>query len=418
MTTGASGEPSAKLPPFTAYQKRLFGFLGVATFFEGYDFFALTMVLPHLRKDFALSYGDTGWLLGVVNFGTMLAYLLVGKADRWGRRRVLSVTILGYTLFTVLSGFSPNPWVFALLQMVARVFLIGEWATSMVMAAEEFPASRRGMVIGVVSATAGLGSIICAIVVPHLTAAFGWRSVYLAAVVPLLLVAWARRGLRETERFAAQPAKARHRSLFEIFRGPYRRRVVELGAIWFLTYVCTQNVVSLWKDYALRELGLSEAQATLVITLGAGASMPLIFFAGKLFDVIGRRPGAILVYATLIAGVLGGYSLHGVTGLALSMIIAIFGLNSVLTLLNTFTTELFPTEIRGDAFLWSNNLIGRLGYVLSPVVVGHLAANGGWGPVMRVSVVFPAVGLGLLLWLLPETKGQELEKTSDLGAAA
>jgi hypothetical protein len=37
---------------------------------------------------------------------------------------------------------------------------------------------------------------------------------------------------------------------------------------------------------------------------------------------------------------------------------------------------------------------------------------------MRVSVVFPAVALGLLLWLLPETKGQELEKTSDLGAAA
>jgi putative MFS transporter len=418
MTGAPPGAARATLRPLTAYQKRLFVFLGVATFFEGYDFFALTQVLPHLRKDFALDHAATGWLLGLVNFGTMLAYLLVGKADRWGRRRVLSVTIVGYTVFTVLSGLAPNAWVFALLQMVARIFLIGEWATSMVMAAEEFPAARRGMVIGVVSATAGLGSIVCALAVPPLTAAFGWRSVYLAAVIPLVLVAWARRGLRETERFAKSAGAGRHRSLLEIFRGPYRRRVLELGAIWFLTYVCTQNVVSLWKDYALGELHLTESDAARVITIGAGVSMPLIFFAGKLFDVIGRRRGAVVVYATLVAGVLGGYSFSGVGALALSMIVAVFGLNAVLTLLNTLTTELFPTELRGDAFLWSNNLLGRVGYVLSPVVVGHLAAGVGWGPVMRASAIFPVIGLVLLLWFLPETKGRELEQTSELGTAS
>jgi putative MFS transporter len=415
MTAAPSRAPGASLPPLTAYQKRLFAFLGVATFFEGYDFFALTQVLPHLRKDFGLDYGATGFLLGVVNFGTVLAYLLVGKADRWGRRRVLSVTILGYTLFTVLSGLAPNVWIFGLVQMVARIFLIGEWATSMVIAAEEFPAARRGTVIGVVSATAGLGSVICAIVVPPLTHAFGWRSVYFVGIVPLLLLAWARRDLRETERFAARGATDRTRSVFAILGGPYLRRVLELGAIWFLTYVCTQNVVSLWKDYALGDLRISEGDARTVITLGAGVSMPLVFFAGKLLDVIGRRVGAILVYLALIAGVLGSFTLPGVAGLALSMILAIFGLNSVLTLLNAYTAELFPTELRGDAFLWSNNLIGRVGYVASPIVVGHIASNGGWGPVMRVSVVFPAVALGLLLWLLPETRGRELEQTSELG---
>jgi putative MFS transporter len=418
MTPESSGAPGASLPPLTAYQRRLFAFLGVATFFEGYDFFALTMVLPHLRKTFELDYGATGLLLGVVNFGTMLAYLLVGKADRWGRRRVLSVTILGYTLFTVLSGLAPNAWAFGLMQMIARIFLIGEWATSMVMAAEEFPAARRGTVIGVVSATAGLGSVICAVVVPHLTAAFGWRSVYFAGAIPLLLLAWARRGLRETERFQARPKEERTRSIFALLGGPYRRRVLELGAIWFLTYVCTQNVVSLWKDYALGDLGIAESEATLVITIGAGVSMPLVFFAGKLFDLIGRRPGAIIVYLGLIGGVFAAYTLDSVAGLVVSMIAAVFALNSVLTLLNTFTTELFPTAVRGDAFLWTNNLIGRIGYVVSPVVAGHLAKDGGWGPVMRVSVVFPAIALVLLLWLLPETSRRELEQTSDLGAGS
>jgi putative MFS transporter len=416
MTTAASEAVGSRLPPFTAYQKRLFAFLGVATFFEGYDFFALTMVLPHLRTHFGLDTLHTGLLLTIVNFGTMLAYLLVGKADRWGRKRVLGVTILGYTVFTVLSGLAPTAWLFALSQMFARIFLIGEWATSMVIAAEEYPASRRGTVIGVVSATAGLGSIVCALVVPPITKAFGWQSVYFVGVVPLLLLAWARRGMRETERFAAQAGATRARSVLAILRGPYRRRVLELGAIWFLTYVCTQNVVSLWKDYALGDLHLDEGKATLVITVGAGVSMPLVFFAGKLFDLIGRKRGALFVYGGLIGGVLGGYTLAGIPGLVVSMIVAVFGLNSVLTLLNTFTAELFPTEVRGDAFLWANNLFGRIGYVASPVIAGYFAKDGGWGPVMRVSAIFPAIALGLLLWLLPETNQRELEQTSDLEA--
>ena len=272
--------------------------------------------------------------------------------------------------------------------------------------------------MGVVSATAGLGSVICAVVVPPITHAFGWRAVYFLGAVPLLLLAWARRDLRETERFAARPKDERQRSIFSILASPYRRRVFELGAIWFLTYICTQNVVSLWKDYALGDLRLTDGQATLVISLGAGISMPLVFFAGKLLDIIGRRAGAVLVYAALIFGVLGGFSLHGVAGLAVSMIVAIFGLNAILTLLNAYTAELFPTALRGDAFLWTNNLIGRIGYVASPIVVGHLAADGGWGPVMRASVIFPAIALGLVLWLLPETSRRELEQTSDLGAVS
>ena len=155
--------------PLSPYQRRLFGFLSVATFFEGYDFFTLTQLLTNIRAEFQLGYAAAGWLLAVINAGTVAAYLLVGLADRWGRRRVLSVTILGYTVFTLLSGLAPNVWLFGAFQFVARVFLIGEWATSMVIAAEEFPAARRGMVVGVVQAASALGGVVCAGLVPVLS---------------------------------------------------------------------------------------------------------------------------------------------------------------------------------------------------------------------------------------------------------
>jgi len=409
MTTTEAG---AAREPLTPYQRRLFGFLGVATFFEGYDFFALTQVLPSLRAAFGLDRAAAGYLVGAINLGTLLAYLLVSRADRWGRRRVLSVTILGYALFTFLSGFAPNVWVFGAFQLAARVFLIGEWATSMVIAAEEFPAGRRGTVLGVISATSSLGAVICAGVVPIITRLGSWRAVYLVGVLPLLLMAWARRDLRETRRFEQQQRVEPARPLLAIFSTPYRRRVLELAAIWFFTYVCTQNAVTFWKDYALGELHLPDTAAATVVTLGAVVSMPLVFFAGKLFDVIGRKPGAIFVYATVTLGVLGAYLFESKTLLVVSMITAMFGLSAVLTLLNTVTTELFPTELRGDAFVWSNNVLGRIGYVASPFVLGELAQDRGWGPVLRASVAFPLVALVLLLWWIPETRGRELEQTA------
>ena len=47
-----------KPTPFTAYQWKLFLFLSVATFFEGYDFIALTQILPSLRQEIAKRKGE------------------------------------------------------------------------------------------------------------------------------------------------------------------------------------------------------------------------------------------------------------------------------------------------------------------------------------------------------------------------
>jgi putative MFS transporter len=397
---------------FTGYQKRLFAFLSVATFFEGYDFFAVSQLLPSIRASFGLTPQQGTWLITFINLGTMLAYLLVRQADRWGRRRVLSVTIAGYALFTFLSAWAQSAILFGLLQMIARIFLIGEWATSMVVAAEEYPAERRGTVIGVVSASGGLGSIVCAGVVPLLLKSpLGWRTVYLLGVVPLLLLMYARRGMKETQRFAGRSPEKRGSASVALMRGPHARRVVQLGAIWFLSYVCTNNAVTFWKEFALAERGLTHEQTALIVTVGAVVSMPLVFFAGRMLDAIGRKRGAAVIYAATVLGVLGVYTLSGVVPLMLAMIVGIFGVNAVLTVLNAFMTELFPTEVRGSAVAWANNVLGRIGYVFSPLAIGQMVEQYGWGVPMRLSVLAPAVALVLIFAWLPETNARELEDT-------
>jgi MFS transporter, putative metabolite:H+ symporter len=415
-------DPAApKKTPLTGYQWRLFIFLSVATFFEGYDFFALAQVLDSIQGEFGLDKFQLTALTAFINAGTIIAYVLVRKADRWGRRQVLMVTIVGYTIFTLFSGLSTNVWMFAGFQFIARIFLIAEWATSMVIAAEEFPADRRGMVIGMIQAFSSLGAIACVGVVPVLlSTAYGWRSVYFVGVVPLMILAFARRNLKETKRFTEQVAEPGvKRSIFDIFRGPHRRRVFELGVIWFLTYACTQNAVHFWKIWAKQDPNMlwTDAQVGKTLFLAAIVSMPLIFLAGKMLDVIGRRAGAVVIYVTLAVSVVVAYT-PGLPTIVLgaAMTGAVFGVTAVLAVLNAYTSELFPTDLRGDAFAWTNNLIGRIGYVLSPLMIGVLAERtNDWGAAIRPTAIFPILALALILWLLPETNQKELEETAAIG---
>lgn len=412
--------PSARVTnksPLDRYQRRLFAFLCVATFFEGYDFFAITQLLPELRSHFELGHAQAGLLLGFINFGTVLAFLLVRRADVWGRRRVLTITIVGYTLCTLLTALSPNVYLFGLFQMLARIFLLGEYALSIMMAAEEMPAERRGTVIGVITAMAVLGSVLCAAIVPVLTqaTAFGWRAVYAAGVLPLVIVAYARRNLEETRRFqelARSGERPEAAPLFRLWRTPHRRRLLEVGAIWFLTYLGTQNAVTFWKDFAVNERGLSVEQVGLSISVAAVLSLPLVFSVGKLLDGIGRRRTAAIVFSATGAGVFFAYTLHGWLPLTAGLVVGIVGVGAVLPVLNSYTAELFPTAYRGDAFAWANNILGRIGYTLAPAAVGVAAESVGLGAALRATAIFPLLALGLILLWLPETRARELEETS------
>ncbi|MCA9565917.1 MAG: MFS transporter, partial [Myxococcales bacterium] len=144
------------------------------------------------------------------------------------------------------------------------------------------------------------------------------------------------------------------------------------------------------------------------------ASVPMVFSVGKLLDVMGRRRGSLLIFGLTSAGVLISYTAWNSALLTVGLTFGIFGATAVLPVLNAYNTELFPTDIRGDAFSWSNNLLGRIGYVFSPLAVGVAATSIGWGPAVAATAIFPLIAVVLILTWLPETSGRELEETSQL----
>jgi putative MFS transporter len=399
----------------STYHRWLFFFLGVAGFFEGWDTFALSQLLPQIRAEWTLSKSDAGWLVGVIAIGSILSYGLVRYADRWGRRRVLAITIIGYALCTLLTGLATSVWMFGLAQLLARIFLIAEWAVGMVYAAEEFPADRRGTVIGILNGLNGLGAVVCAALAPLLvTTPLGWRSVYFVGAIPLLLMAVARRSLRETRRFTEQVAgrEVARGAFSRVLSPPWRNRMLLLALLWALTYASNSTAITFWKDHALEERHFTDAQVGVYVAIAAVAAMPLAFASGNLIDRVGRRRGAVIIYAAIVLGVLGCYLIQPRALILLSLVLGIAGTTAVGAVLSAFNTELFATDIRGDAVGWSNSLLGRIGAVLSPLLVGYAAELIGWARAVSLTVICPCIALVLVLRHMPETRGRELEETS------
>jgi putative MFS transporter len=203
--------------------------------------------------------------------------------------------------------------------------------------------------------------------------------------------------------------------VFHIFRTPYRGRVLQLALVWFVAYAAAQNAIAFWKEFAVAERGLSDAQVGTAIAFAAIVAMPLVFGVGHLLDWAGRKRAAVVLFGVGALGTLLSYTLHGQWPLTLALVFGVFGASAYAPLLNAYNNELFPTELRGDAYAWANNLLGRLGYVLAPLVVGFVAEEtGAFGPVVATTSLFTIAALILVLAWFPETKGRELEETAAL----
>lgn len=404
-----------KPPPLSSYLRRLLGFLCMVALFDGYDLYAISQTLPELRAAFGLSPTAGSRLLAVANLGTIAAFLLVRLADRFGRRPLLLLCVTGYSSAALLSALAPGPELFLLGQFAGRFFLVSALAMVVLYASEEYPADRRGRIIGIIQACYSLGAILCAGLTPRLLqAATGWRTVYLLGSVSLALLPVGALILRETRRFQKARELTRPPPLVpSLPRAPYQTRMLQLAMIWLATFICNQSTTVFWKEFARAERGLSNQRIGAWIAIAALVALPLTVLAGRLIDRFGRRRSAVLIYSAAALGTLGSYSQLPEQVLIVSLMLLIAGTSSAIALLNTWTAESFPTELRGDSLAWSSGLIGRLGFVLSPLLVAELVAPLGWGQSLSLMAVFPLLALGLTLLWLPETAGKELEESAE-----
>ena len=146
---------------------------------------ALTSALADSTQpaDFGINKFEAGLLFAFVNFGTVVAWLLIRKADIWGRRTVMMVTIVGYTVFTFTDCW--DVWSFALFQFIARIFSSVN-GHKHGLRVRGISTDRRATVIGVLKPFPVWALCFVGVTPMLLASSFGWRTVYFVGVIPSL----------------------------------------------------------------------------------------------------------------------------------------------------------------------------------------------------------------------------------------
>jgi len=394
----------------TLRQKQLFPLLMLGAFFEGFDFSTINLALPFITKDFHIDTASAGFMLSTIALGTLVAFFVVRLGDRVGRKPVFWWSVVLYSALSLLTALAPTSTLFVLAQFAARIFLVTVWGIGFIIVAEEFPVNQRGRALGLFQAAAAIGAIFPSLTLPLMTRlGFGWRSLYVLGALPLSVVVFLGRNLCETEEFQ----KTRQTSItgprfFAVWERPYRRNMIIVSGLWLLLYACYITGQNFFSYRVVNELGWSESRVSLTIALGYTIGLLGYYAAGRLMDSIGRKPTAIIFLLggavfTLLTFLTTTYTL-----VTLFMVLATFFVGVFTVIGAAFTNELFPPAVRANATAWGNNIIGRLGQVVAPAVVGSLAVPlGGIGRAASLMGLTPILAAALVGFLLPETGKDE-----------
>jgi putative MFS transporter len=383
------------------YLRLLLILLVSAAFFEGYDGSVIALLLPRVQATFHVSEAVLGLTRGFGVAGAFCAFFLARRSDSIGRRPILLWSVAGYTIFTALTAVSWNIGSFAMFQFGANVFLGAEYAVGITMIVEEYPVHRRGRALGVLLTCNALGTIAVAILLlaKLQETSLDWRAFYLVGLVPLVVLAFFRNRLRETQRFVEekqrrQEGHATPRVPFlEPWKPQYRRNLVLVGLLHLLRSFPLFASTAWWAFYAERERGFTEIDIGIFILVAYGFGTIGYYTCGRLMERIGRRPTAMIYF---VGAIVFSITLFQVSGKAVSfvaLLLAVFFGLGMGPVMGAFSTELFPTEIRGQAAAWIRNWFEIAGIFFGPLIVGVLGDHA-W-----------------LVWrYMPETKGLELEE--------
>ncbi len=396
---------------------------------DGMDSFIYALVLLPAMKELlppsgiAATAANTayygGLLFALFLAGWGLAFVWGPVADRFGRVQTLMLTILCYSLFTLLSAVAANVWHLAAFRLLAGIGIGGEWTLGGILVAEEWPESRRKQGAGWMHTGYYFGTFLAAALNYTVGAAFGWRAMFIVGGAPALLVAFIRYGVSEPERWRNRMHKL---TAFESFRAlfspEYRRRTV-LNAVFLLISMIGLWAGSVYVPASVTQLAVKQGWTdTQAVRLASFATMLLsaaTILGCQLVPVLADRMGrrAMLAFYFVLMAVfiaLGfGYFFYGPDGLypfiACLFFLGLGGANfAVYTL---WLPEQYRTECRASAFAFATSS-GRFVAAGATFLVGAgIARYGSLGmPVATTSIAF-LIGL-ILLPFGEETKDKEL----------
>jgi MFS family permease len=374
--------------------------------------YALT--LPTLIALWGMTKSEAGFLGTVVLIFAALGGWIAGMlADRYGRVKVLQLTIIWFSVFTLASGFTNSFGELIITRSLQGLGFGGEWAVGAVLISESIQSTVRGRVVGAVQAGWAVGYaiavVISTILFTYLPPNIAWRVFFFLGMAPALLVLWIRRHIEEAPLFIATDGNESPRtSIWAVFGKPYRSTILRAVLLTFGIYGGNYVMITWLPAYLKMVLNLSIASVGGYLAINILGSFAGAFLNGWMSDAVGRR-----YTFTIIAGcqtiAVAIYTLAPINLTATMLLGFILGALQSGTAAGTgaFLAELFPTRIRGSAQGLAGNAGRAIGAAM-PSIVGVLSAHIRLGAAMGFCACASYLMVVIAALALPETRGRDL----------
>jgi len=370
--------------------------------FDGYDLVIYGAVLPVLMKEWNLSPLQAGSLGSYALFGMMFGAMIFGPlADRYGRKWVIAICVVLFSVFTFLNGFARDPFEFGICRFLAGLGIGGVMPNVVALMTEYSPKKMRSTLVAIMFSGYSVGGMLSAGLGILLIPQYGWSAVFYVAIVPLLLlpiilyflpesVGFLLRAKRDAEaatmlsrlepgfrpqagdRYAFPTGQTPHAPLVALFK---EGRTLSTVMFWVTFFMCLLMVYALgsWLPKLMNKAGYelgSSLSFLLVLNLGAIAgAVGGGFLADRLH--LKRVVITFFVIAATSISLLGYKNPTGV----LYVLVALAGATTIGTqiLLYAYVAQFYPMAIRSTGIGWASG-VGRSGAIIGPLLGGTLLA--------------------------------------------
>lgn len=421
------------------FQRRLLGIFGLVWAADAMQVLAVGFTAASIAASFGLTVPEALQTGTLFFLGMLIGAALFGRlADRYGRRRILLLTVTCDAVFGLLSVFAPDFAVLLVLRFLTGMAVGGTLPVDYAMMAEFLPPRNRGRWLVLLEGFWAIGTIVVAIaawVTSELATPDAWRWIFLVTALPALigvglrflvpespmhLLKTGRDGearlvldkiLRRngkpplaTDTVLARPTAAAASSA--LFSPALRRRTVLILAVWFLVSLAYYGVFT-WLPARLAGDGFGFVRGYGFLLVVALAQVPGYALAAYGVEAWGRRPTLIgfLVLSALGCGlfVMAADPLL-VGGAILVMSFALLGTWGALY---AFTPELYPTASRATG-MGAAGAMARLGGLLAPSALALLVAQSFTLAIALFAILLLA-GAIAALFIDAETRQQALQ---------
>ena len=382
---------------------------------DAIDVMVYIYVIPTLIAVWGMSRGQAGFIITVTVLASAIGGWLAGiLADKYGRVRVLQLTILWFAFFTFLCGFTQSYEQLLVTRALQGLGFGGEWAVGAVLIGEMIRPEHRGKAVGTMQSGWAVGwgaaNILYVLLYQLLPEALAWRAMFWVGILPALLVFYIRKNVKEPEVFSATKDKVMQRGghFLEIF-SPTLLRTTVLASMMTTGMMVGYYAVFTWLPTFLKtERGLSVMNTgwyTMVVIVGSFIGY---LAAAYLSDHIGRKK-TFFIFASGSAIIAVLYTLIPISNtmmLFLGFPLGFF-VSGNFSGCGPFLTELFPSRVRGSGQGFVYN-VGRGLSAFTAPIVGTMSGGMSLGQSIGIVAVIGFTVVILMVSLFPETRGKEL----------